>query len=136
MHPALKNLIAVITGIIIGSIVNMALIGISGAVIPPPEGVDMKTAEGLKTAMHLLEPRHFIFPFLAHALGTFAGAWITAKIAATVKMRFALAIGIFFLAGGVANIFMLPGAPVWFCVLDLVLAYIPMAWLAGKAAIR
>ncbi|HTN17867.1 MAG TPA: hypothetical protein VL092_09320 [Chitinophagaceae bacterium] len=73
MHPALKNLIAVITGIIIGSIVNMALISVSSAVIPPPHGVDMKTAEGLKAAMHLLEPRHFVFPFLAHALGTFAG---------------------------------------------------------------
>jgi hypothetical protein len=26
--------------------------------------------------MHLFEPRHFIFPFLAHSLGTFAGAFV------------------------------------------------------------
>ena len=45
--------------------------------------------------MHLFEPKHFLFPFLAHALGTFAGAWLAAFIAASYKMRFALGIGIF-----------------------------------------
>ncbi|HEY9168703.1 MAG TPA: hypothetical protein VIN72_04385 [Lutibacter sp.] len=39
--------------------------------------------------------------------------------------------GAFFLAGGVASIFMLP-SPTWFTVLDIVGAYIPMAYFAGK----
>lgn len=38
------------------------------------------------------------------------------------------AVGVVFLAGGVAAAFMIP-APVWFIALDLVGAYIPMAWL-------
>jgi hypothetical protein len=134
MHPALKNIIAVVTGIIIGSIVNMALISVSGSVIPPPDGVDMKTAEGLKASIHLLQPKHFLFPFLAHALGTFTGAFVSAKIAATHKLRLAVVIGVFFLIGGIANIIMIPGAPLWFCAADLLLAYIPMARLAGKIA--
>ena len=35
------------------------------------------------------------------------------------------------LAGGIAACFMIP-APVWFIALDLLVAYLPMAWLAAK----
>lgn len=122
-------------GIPFGSIVNMGFIMISGSVIPPPEGADVTTAEGLNASMHLFQPRHFIFPFLAHAIGTFAGAFVAALIAATHKMRFALGVGLFFLAGGVTSVFMLP-SPTWFTVLDLVGAYLPMAYLGGKLAIK
>lgn len=135
MSPILKNILAVIAGIVVGSIVNMSLINLSGSVIPPPPGADFTTPEGLKSSMHLMQPKHFIFPFLAHALGTLAGAFIAALIAANNKMKFALGIGFFFMAGGIAAAFMIP-SPAWFIVLDLALAYIPMARLGGKLAYR
>jgi hypothetical protein len=135
MHPILKNILAIIAGIILGSAVNMGLIMASGSVIPPPEGADVTTTEGLKAAMHLFEPKHFIMPFLAHALGTFVGAFLAAYIAATHKMKFALGIGGFFLLGGIASVFMLP-SPTWFNILDLVAAYIPMAYLGGQLAAK
>jgi len=50
-------------------------------------------------------------------------------------MKIALGIGIFFLAGGIANIFMLP-SPTWFSVVDLVVAYIPMGYLGGIVAVK
>jgi hypothetical protein len=131
MNPILRNILAVILGLILGSAVNMGLIMISGSVIPPPEGADVTTMEGLVESMHRFQPKHFIFPFLAHALGTLVGAWVAASIAATHKMKFALAIGAFFLIGGIANVFLLP-SPTWFAILDLVGAYIPMAFLGGK----
>jgi hypothetical protein len=131
MNPIIKNIFAVIAGVIVGSAVNMGIIMISSSIIPPPEGVDNTTVEGLKAGMHLFQPKHFLFPFLAHALGTFVGALIAALIAAKRKMLFALIIGGFFLAGGIANILMLP-SPLWFTILDLVGAYIPMGYLAGK----
>ncbi len=122
-------------GALIGGMVNMGIIMISGSIIPPPNGADVTTVEGLKASIHLFEPKHFIFPFLAHALGTFVGAWLAAWIAASHKMRFAIGIGILFLIGGITNVFLLP-SPLWFNVLDLVGAYIPMAYLAGKLARR
>ncbi|GFZ76367.1 hypothetical protein GCM10011531_01870 [Aquaticitalea lipolytica] len=135
MNPIVKNILAVIAGLIIGSVVNMGLIMISGSVIPPPEGGDVTTMEGLKETMHLFEPKHFIFPFLAHALGTLVGAFVAATIAANNKMKFAIAIGCFFLIGGIINVVMLP-SPTWFAILDIVGAYIPMAMIGGKLAIR
>ena len=70
---------------------------------------------------------------LAHALGSFAGAWLAARLAATHKMKFALGIAAFTMIGGIVNAFMLP-APAWFIASDLILAYIPMGWLGGKLA--
>ena len=131
MNPILKNVLAVIAGFVAGSIVNMGIVMLSGSVIPPPEGGDITTMEGLKATMHLFEPKHFIFPFLAHAIGTLVGAFIAAKLAATRNMTMALIIGVFFFIGGSINVSML-GGPLWFTILDLAMAYIPMAYLGGK----
>jgi len=133
MNPIVKNILAVIAGLIIGSSVNMGIIMLGGSIIPVPEGVDTTDMESLKASMHLYQPKDFIFPFLAHAVGTLAGAFVAALIAASHKMKFALLIGIFFLLGGTIMVFLLP-SPVWFNVLDLAGAYIPMAWLGFKLA--
>jgi hypothetical protein len=131
MNPILKNILALVAGVILGNIVNMGIILISGYIIAPPAGADLTTMEGLKAAMPLMQPKHFLLPFLAHALGTFTGALLTAYIAANRKMLFALVISIVFLIGGITNIFMLP-SPTWFTIVDLAGAYIPMGYLAGK----
>ncbi|MBK9249795.1 MAG: hypothetical protein IPM69_17235 [Ignavibacteria bacterium] len=135
MNPTVRNILAVFAGIFIGSIVNMSIIMMSGSIIPPPVGADVTTSEGLKASMHLFEPKHFILPFLAHALGTFAGAIVAAFIAVSHKMKFALSIGGFFMVGGIASVFMLP-SPLWFSIIDIVGAYIPMGYLAGSLVVK
>lgn len=135
MHRALKNILAIVAGLAIGSVVNMGLITVSGHAIAPPAGADMTTTEGLKAAMHLFEPKHFVFPFLAHALGTLVGAAFAALIAASRKLGIAMTIGAVFLAGGLSMVLMLP-SPRWFDALDLGVAYLPMAWLGWKLAVR
>ena len=131
----MRNVIAVIAGIIIGGAVNSALIVLSPSIIPPPAGVDVNDADSLRSSIHLFEPRHFVMPFLAHALGTLAGALAAHVIAATHKLPIALVIGVVFLCGGVAASFMIP-APAWFIAADLLLAYIPMAWLSARIGAR
>ena len=42
-------------------------------------------------------------------------------------------VGVVFLAGGIAATFMIP-APTWFMVLDVVVAYLPMAYLGAMIA--
>ncbi|WP_392469324.1 hypothetical protein ACF3OC_12695 [Sphingobacterium cellulitidis] len=135
MNAVIRNVLAVVLGIVMGSVVNMALVTISPMVIPPPEGIDVSTAEGLKAGMHLFEPKHFVFPFLAHALGTFVGALVAAWIAASKKFTFAMVIAVFFFLGGLASIIMLP-SPIWFNFVDLVFAYFPMAYFAKNIVSR
>lgn len=133
--PILRNILSVLAGIAAGSAVNMGIVMVSGKIIPPPPGADVTTMEGLQASLHLFQPKHFIFPFLAHALGNLIGALVAALIAASHKMKFALGIGVLFLAGGAANIFVLP-SPIWFSILDLAAAYLPMGYLAGKLSGR
>jgi hypothetical protein len=131
MHPVIGTIFALIVGVVVDSIVNMGLIMVGGMAIPPPGGGDISDMESLATTMHFFQPKHFIFPFLAHAIGTFTGALVAALIATTHKMKFALAVGVFFLASGIYSVAMLP-SPRWFTILDIGLAYIPMGYLAGK----
>lgn len=128
MPNVLRNVLAVIVGIVIGMIVNMTLVILSPSLIPPPAGVDVTNVESLSKAIHLFEPRHFVMPFLAHALGTLVGALVAYLIAASRKVQLAYVVGVFFLVGGIAASFMIP-APTWFIALDLLVAYLPMAWL-------
>lgn len=125
----MKPFLAILAGMIGGSLVNILLVNMNGVLIPLPEGADITSMEGLKASMGLFEPIHFLMPWLGHALGTFIGAFIAFKLAPSHASRYAWGIGCFFLVGGLANAFMLP-APAWFIAADLLLAYGPMAWLA------
>ena len=133
MNPILKNILAVLAGLIIGGAVNYGIIAISNSIVPLPEGVDPSDIESIKANIHLYKPKHFIMPFLAHALGTLAGAFTAAKIAASHQKTIGIAIGAFFLVGGIMAASMIPG-PVWFKVLDLVVAYLPMGALGASLA--
>ena len=129
MPNLLRNVLAILAGITIGGGVNMAIITLSPSLIPPPAGVDVTNAESLSKAIYLFEPRHFVMPFLAHAVGTLTGALAAYLIAASYKAQIAYVIGAAFLCGGVAASFMIP-APTWFIAVDLLAAYLPMAWLS------
>lgn len=135
MPNLLRNVLAIVAGVVVGGVVNVALIAVSPSLIPPPGGVDVNDAESLKRSIHLFEARHFIMPFLAHSFGTLAGALAAHLIAASNKARMSYLVGLIFLCGGLAASFMIP-APAWFIALDLLAAYLPMAWLATRIAPR
>ena len=131
-NVVLRSFFAILGGLIIGSVVNIGLVMVSSSIIPPPTGADVTTTEGLKQSMHLFEPKHFLFPFLAHALGTFAGAYACSRIAISYYLKLSLVVAIFFLIGGIVSVATLP-SPLWFSVTDIALAYLPMGWLGWKA---
>ncbi|MEN8783036.1 MAG: hypothetical protein ABF379_01610, partial [Akkermansiaceae bacterium] len=133
MIPILRNILAVVGGLIVANVVNMGLVTLGPSVIAIPEGADFSTPEGLKKSMPLLSAQHFIFPFLAHALGTLVGAFVAVRIAVSHQIKLALTIGCFFLLGGIMMV-VLVGGPIWFMVTDLLLAYLPMSYLGGCLA--
>ena len=134
MKPALKNVLAITTGWLGGSAVNLGLVQI-GHMVFPIQGVDLRDMDALAEAMPTMGYEFFIFPFLAHALGTFVGALVAGVMAVSHKMKFAYGIGVLFLLGGIMVNYMLPG-PTWFAVLDIIVAYIPMAYIGGKIALK
>ncbi|MEE9372447.1 MAG: hypothetical protein V3V00_05280 [Saprospiraceae bacterium] len=132
MNDTLRNILAVVAGVLIGGVVNMGIVKFGASIIPNPEGYDFSTLETMKENFHLLHPKNFIVPLLAHALGTLAGAFVITKIAVSHHLKLALFLGAFFLIGGITMVVRLPSTPIWFAALDLLGAYLPMAWLGHK----
>ena len=127
----IRNIIAVVVGIVVGGFVNLGLVTLGYSVFPLPEGADTSTMERLAETIHLFDWKNFIFPFLGHAAGPLVGTFIAMLIAGSHKAKLALGMGAFFLGGGIIANIMIP-APLWFKVLDLVVAYVPMTWLGAK----
>jgi hypothetical protein len=66
-------------------------------------------------------------PFLAHALGTMLAALIIVLRVDAYHQKFAIGAGLIFFTAGAINVYLLP-APFWFNVVDLIGAYMPMAF--------
>ena len=131
MKNALRIAMALVAGLVIGSIVNIGFIVLGGKLVSLPAGADATTTEGLKASLHLLQPKNFIFPFLAHAIGSLTGAFLASWLAPTRGMTMAFIIGGLFFVGGIISCFQIP-APKWFMVCDLGFAYFPMAFIGFK----
>jgi len=123
MKQILKNLGVIIIGIISGSIVNMIFIVLGSFIFPLSENLEPMNALNW-------DFKYFIFPFLAHSLGTFSGSYFASKLSKS-NIIFSVIIGIYFLFGGIYMVKILP-APMWFVCMDLFLSYIPMSLLGWK----
>ena len=123
--------LAIFAGALIGSVANMLIISFSTTIIPLPKGADNSSIKSLEQTIHLFQFKHFIMPFLAHSVGSLIGVTIAAWIAPRNKLLVALTIGSFFLTGGTMMVFQLP-SPIWFNIIDLTLAYLPMSWIGYR----
>jgi hypothetical protein len=130
MNPIVRNILAVILGIVACMLAKMAVMKFGPAIFPFPEGMNPNDPESWKTFAPVLQSKHLITPFLDHTMGSLVGGLVAAVIAASRKMTFAIVIGAIHLLGGIAAAFIVP-APVWFIALDLIVAYIPSAYLGG-----
>jgi hypothetical protein len=132
----MKSILLSVAGLLIGVITNGIIVQIGSQIVKAPKGLDLSTEQGLAKAMPLMGAEHFVFPFLAHAIGTLVGAYFVSRMKVNRALLNAMAIGFAFLAGGVMMVLTLPGTPWWFVATDLVLAYLPMAYLGYKLGQR
>lgn len=131
MNPILRNILAVVAGLVIGGFVNSSIIKYGINLFPAPDGVNPMDIDSIKSNIDKYELRHFITPFLAHALGTLVGAFVTVKIAASRQFKLASIIAGLFLIGGIMMAYMIP--EFWkYSIVDLIFAYFPFAWIAWK----
>ena len=120
----IKNIGIVILGIIIGMIVNIGLILLGGIIFVPTENFEPMNAMNW-------DIKYFIFPFLAHSIGTLSGSFFVSKLSKNTTIIMPLLVGLYFFMGGIYMVKILP-APMWFILVDLILAYIPMALIGWK----
>ena len=134
MNSLSKNLLASFAGFIVMMAVNMGLIMLFGNIFSPPEGVNPNDVNSINNNLHRYTVFQLIMPFLAHAGGTLVGTLTAAKIANSHKMLIVMILAAVHFTGGAMMVSMLSNSPLWFNILDLGVAYFPMAWLGYKLA--
>ena len=92
----LKRTIVLFLCVFIGAQVNGAILTLGTTLIPAPAGFDLNTMDGLKAAVPFLEAKHYLFPFLAHAIGTLISALLITRFLTSQQLVFSMMAGILF----------------------------------------
>ena len=128
----LRNIGAVVVGLIAGSIWNTALILLNSQVLfPVPEGTDIQDPEQMKAYVATLPAHAFLVVLAAHVGQAGIGGWIAARLGKSRPMLLAGVIGALTVIGAVYNQITLEG-PGWMWV-DVPLIVLA-AWWAGRCA--
>ena len=103
----IRTILSVIAGIVAGGVVVALVEGAGHMVFPPPEGVDLKDPEALKTIMHDIPVAAKIAVLVAWCLGVFAGGSV-AKLIGKSGSTSVWAVAVVFAIFTIANLFMIP----------------------------
>jgi len=125
----LRNVAAVIAGLVVGMIVTLALIQLNTVFFPLPAGVDLTDTAQMKNVIQGMPAAAWILVVAALLGQAFVGGCVAARLSAPRPMMLAMIVGVLSLAGGSANAQML-SAPV--CTWIEMPFYPVVAWLAGR----
>ncbi|MCW5557565.1 MAG: hypothetical protein KIT22_07020 [Verrucomicrobiae bacterium] len=129
----IRRILAVIAGLIAGSVFNMGIIMLSWALYPPPKEA-MSDPAAMGAYIQSLPLPAFLIVLIAHAGGALVGGWVAALIARQSSLVLGGIVGGFFLVGGIINVISM-AAPLWFEIVDLA-SYIPCGLLGARLAPR
>ena len=136
MHPVARNILAVIAGFVVASVVMLVFEGANGHLLFPELGraaAGVTDREQLRELMAGAPVAALLVVLLGWAVGSLAGGWIAARIAAASAPRAVTVLGVLLTLAGVANNLMIP-PPAWFWLSLLV--FIPFTRLGGRLAGR
>jgi hypothetical protein len=127
-----RNVLGIISGLVVGFIVTAGIQMLNFRLAPLPEGLTIEDTEGMREHMQNLPIIAFIVVLLSHFIGTGAASYMACMIADNRFTLLAVLLGSFFLLMGVINLFMIQH-PVWFSAVDC-LIYLPAALLGRYIA--
>ena len=123
-----RNVGAVILGMIVGSMANMAIVMLNFQLFPMPEGMDQNDPAAMADYISGLPTAAFLVAIVAHMAQAGLGGWVAARLGASRPLMLALIVATLTLVGGVANMLMI-GGPTWMWV--EVPLYLVVGWGVG-----
>lgn len=130
----LRNVLAVIVGVIVASIAVFIGEVVGHIIFPPPEHIDVMDPNQLKTVIDELPLGALIAVIFAWAFGSFVGGFVTAKVAKSNRLAFPFITGGILMIFGLMTIVTIPH-PMWFTTFGLAV-YLPSAYLGGMVGIN
>lgn len=128
----LRTVLAIVVGVIAAMAVILMLELIGMLLFPLPPGTPLASEADLAALVAASPIGKKIWVVMGWALGSFAGAWIAAKVARQRGLIAASAVALLIIAGTVMNAVNIPH-PLWMNALGVLLP-LPMAWLAARLA--
>ena len=126
----IRNIIAVVVGVIVGMVFNMAVVILNTAVLfPVPEGFNWNDPDAVGAYFTNLPLTAFLVVLVAHLGQAFFGGLVAALISRNAAMTVAMIIGVLSMLAGIANMMMVPN-PAWMWI--EVPLYLVAAWLAAR----
>lgn len=129
MNPILKQIIAVIGGIVVGMIVIGLTEGLGHLIFPPPAGLDLSDMEQVASYMPDAPIISLLWVALAWVVGTFVGGAIATMIGKEFGRTPAYFVGGILSLSGILNLVKIPH-PTWFWI--SILVFIPAALIGRK----
>lgn len=130
----LRNIGAVILGLVVGAAANMAIVMLNSMVLfPMPEGLDMSDPEQFAAYAAGLPALAWVMAILAHLAQAGLGGWVAARVGSSRPVLLALIVGGLTLLGGIMS-FVSMQPPAWMAV-EFPL-YLVVAWGAGSLEAR
>ena len=129
----LRDLLAVVLGMLAGMAVNMTFVLLALFLHPMPEGVDFSDKEAMPAYFAGIPAVGFVIILIAHLGQAFFGGLVAALISRDRPRSMALVIGGLSLIAGVINLIDLPH-PTWMWL--EVPCYLLAAWYAASLAMR
>lgn len=130
MANSIKNILAVLLSAFSAAIITFSIIVLGHSVFPTPIGIDTNDFESIKSNFHLFEFKHFLFPLIAHGLGTFVASYLVSRFAKTHKFWFAIGFGILFMLASL-SLSLRIGHFNWIGIIEIA-QYIPISVLGYK----
>lgn len=128
-----RNVGAVLLGLIVGSMANMAIVMVNFQIFPMPEGMDQNDPAAMTEYISGLPTAAFLVAIAAHMAQAGLGGWVAARVGASRPVVLALVVATLTLVGGVANLLMI-GGPAWMWV--EVPLYLLVGWGVGTLEAR
>lgn len=111
-----RNVLAVLAGMVTGSMANMALITLNTSVLfPLPHGLSPDDPEAFSAYMTALPMTAFAMVLLAHSAQAAVGGAVAARLAATRPVLLAMVVGVLTAFGSGVMLTLVDG-PAWMAV--------------------
>ena len=132
MSPIVRSVMAVLVGCVAAFFHIGAIESLNYLLYPPPEGLDPSKPETLAAYMKVIPTGALVIVLVAWMVGTFAGSWITSRLAPAPKRNHGLVIGVLLMLAAIGNMRAFPH-PIWMWVVSLG-SFLPVSYLGSMLA--
>ena len=119
MFSALRSLVVIVLGFVVAVAIITAVDYFDFKIFPLPLWAHFRDPATVRAAVPLIPAPALAIVLCGWFLGTFAGCWLTIRLAARHHALHGTIVGLFLLAGGIADIAFSASPPAWYWIMGI-----------------